>query len=214
MKKLFVVFALAGLILVSANVQATGYGIRAGLNFSYFATNDIKSNDRRIEILSDAYTGFHIGGIGYISLFNVFLQPELLYTQTGQEISVMKLNHEDMPVVGSSVFVTNRFHNISIPVGVGVELGPFRVGVGPVATFLLNSSTADDELLDGIDFSYNTASLGYQALAGIKLGSLILDLKYEGGFSKFGDGVNFAGQQFDFETSKRQFIISLGILLN
>lgn len=214
MKKLFVIFALASVLLISANVQASGYGIRAGLNFSFFSSNEIQSDGRMIEVLSDTYTGFHIGGIGYISLFNVFIQPELLYIQTGQEISVMSLNHEDMPVLGSSVFFTNRFHNISIPVGVGVEFGSFRVGVGPVATFLLSSSSADDELLDGVDFSYDTASLGYQALAGIKLGSLILDLKYQGDFSKFGDGVSFSGQQFDFETSKRQFIISLGILLN
>ena len=214
MKKLFVIFVLAGVLLVSANVHASGYGIRAGLNFSFFSSNEIQSGDRMIEVLSDTYTGFHIGGIGYISLFNVFLQPELLYTQTGQEISVVKLNQDEMPVHGSSVFFTNRFHNISIPFVGGVEFGPVRVGIGPVATFLLNSSTADDELLEGVDFSYDTASLGYQALVGIKLGSLILDLKYEGGFSKFGDEVNFSGQRFDFESSKRQFLISLGILLN
>lgn len=215
MKKALIVLALSSILLFSADVHASGYGVRAGLNFSFFSSNEIQSDDRMIEVLSDSYTGFHIGGIGYVTLFNVFLQPELLYTQTGQEISVVKLNNQDnMPDPGGSVFFTNRFHNISIPLAVGMEFGPARVGIGPVATFLVNSSIADDELLEGVDFSYDTASLGYQALAGIKLGSLILDLKYEGGFSKFGDGISFSGQRFDFQTSKRQFLISLGILLN
>jgi hypothetical protein len=214
MKKIILISALAFILLFSADVHASGYGARAGLNFSFFSSNEIVSNERMVEVLSDTYTGFHIGGIGYISLFNVFLQPELLYTQSGQEISVKTRNQEDMPVFDNPVFFTNRFHNISIPFAVGLEFGPFRVGIGPVASFIVSSSIDDNVLLEGIDFSYDTASLGYQALAGMKLGSLILDLKYEGGFSKFGDGISFSNQTFDFETSKRQFLISLGILLN
>lgn len=213
MKKLIIILTLVSLMLVSANVQASGYGVRAGLNFTFFSSNEVVVDDRMIEVLSDAYTGFHIGGVGYLSFLNIFIQPELLYSQTGQEISVRMLDHTDFPD-SSTMFYTKRFHNISIPVLAGIEFGPLRVGLGPVATFMLNSPTIKDDLLEGIEFEYNTASLGYQAMAGLKLGSLMLDLKYQGGFSKFGDGVNLAGQNFDFETSKRQFLISLGILLN
>jgi hypothetical protein len=214
MKKMIFIGALACVMLVSADANASGYGVRAGLNFSFFSSTEIVSNDQMVEVLSDTYTGFHIGGIGYISLFNVFLQPELLYTQTGQEISVKTRSEGDMSIYGNPVFLTNRFHNISIPIVAGIEFGPLRVGIGPVATFMLDSSMADNELLNDINFSYDTASLGYQAMVGIKLGSLMLDLKYEGGFGKFGDEISFAGDRFDFETSKRQFLISLGILLN
>jgi len=214
MKKIIFIIALACVMLVSADVNASGYGVRAGLNFSFFSSNEIVSDDRMVEVLSDTYTGFHIGGIGYISLFNVFLQPELLYTQSGQEISVKTRSEGDMPVYENPVIFTNKFHTISIPLVAGIEFGPLRVGIGPVASFMLDSSIADNDLLNDIDFSYDTASLGYQAMVGMKLGSLMLDLKYEGDFGKFGDEISFAGDRFDFETSKRQFLISLGILLN
>lgn len=214
MKKIIVIFALTSIMLVSVNAHASGYGIRAGLNFSYFSAHEIETSDKVIEYLSDAYTGFHLGGVVYLSFLGIFIQPELLYSQTGKEISVRSITHGDIPMYENPVFFTNRFHNISVPVLAGLTFGPLRAGIGPVANFMLNSSISSDILLDGVDFNYNTSSFGYQAMAGIKLGSLMLDLKYEGSLSRFGEGINISGQQFDFKTNQRQFLISLGILLN
>ncbi len=213
MKRIIVIFALASIMLVTVNAHASGYGVRAGLNFSYFSAHEIETSDKVIEYLSDAYTGFHLGGIVYLSILNMFIQPELLYSQTGKEIAIRSLSG-DAAVYHSPVLFTNRFHNISVPVLAGLKFGPLRVGIGPVANFILNSSISRDSLIDDVDFNYNTSSFGYQAMAGIKLGSLMLDLKYEGSLSRFGEGINISGQQFDFKTKQRQFIISLGILLN
>ncbi len=209
MKKIAFIVTFIALFFFSVNTYGSGIGLRGGMNFSSLPkTSQLNINGATIETLSDSYTGFHFGFVGHLSLLNFFIQPELLYVQTGQEMLVTWDNSID------SDFFTNKYSHLSIPVLAGTSIGPLRVGAGPVLSFLLDSKQGFSNLMgEDLDFQNNSATIGFQAMAGIKVGNLMFDLKYEGNLSRLGDGVDVGGTSWDFDTRPRQFIVSIGILV-
>ncbi len=210
MRNYCLLFTFILILFISPNTFGSGIGVRGGLNFSSLpSTSQIAHGDATIESLSDSYTGFHFGLVGYISLFNFFIQSELLYTQTGQE---MVVSHFSTDL--DKDFFTNKYSHLSIPVIGGTSFGPLRLGIGPVVSFLLDSKQGLPHLMgEDLVFQNNNATVGFQAMAGIKIGDLMLDLKYEGSLSQLGDGVSIGETPLEFDTRPRQFIISLGILI-
>ncbi len=211
MKKLLIAFVILVLMIIHTNASGSGFGIKGGLNFSSVSSaKEITLSgdyDGSISALKDSYTGFHIGVVGYFSIFNVFIQPELLYTQTGQEMSISRIQNGN-----EKDFFTNKFSHISMPVVAGLGFGPLRFGLGPVFSILLDSTQSLD--VDDLAFDYNRATVGYQALLGLEFRNILLDFKYEGNLSKLSDGASIGDASFDFDTKPRQFILSVGILLN
>ncbi len=215
-------FLLVTLLLVSTiGVQASGLGIRGGFNFSSLPSSQEVQlgadgwGNRTMEALSDSYTGYHFGVVGYASFLGIFIQPEFLFTQTGQEM-VLHVQ-DDLPdgESGSSQYFTQEFNHLSLPVVAGLTIGPLRVGIGPVASYMIDGTSEylpeGDE--DIYNFGYNDWTIGYQAMAGLKVGNFLLDLKYEGNLSNFGENMQVGGREFDFDTRPRQFIVSIGLLI-
>ncbi len=197
------------ILLLTSNAFGAGIGIRGGLNFSSVPSKTeliLPNGDGVLQTLPDSYTGFHFGVVGYFSLLNIFFQPELLYTQTGQDMMV-SFTESDEKI---EKYYTNTYSHLSIPALAGVSFGPVRVGLGPVASLLLDSKHGWDDFV----FDHNRFTIGYQAMAGVKIGNIMLDFKYEGNLSRLGDGVTVGGVPLDFDTRPRQFILSLGIILN
>ncbi len=214
MKRILIAFVFLTFFIITTNAYGSGFGIRGGLNLtSISSAKEITlpgDYDGRITALKDSYTGFHFGVVGYFSLLNVFIQPELLYTQTGQE---MAIKHQEADI--DVDYFTNKFSHISIPVLAGPRFGPLRFGLGPVFSILLDSQQGYSNFMgDDLDFDYNRAAVGYQAMLGLKVKNFLLDFKYEGNLSKLSDGVSIGDASFDFDTKPRQFIFSVGILLN
>ncbi len=213
MKKLMIIFAL--LFAFQTTQAQIKFGLRGGMNFSSLPeqTYDIESpqfGNAEIKTLSDNYTGFHIGVMSQINLLAVFIQPELLFVSTGNEMQLVDPDTEE------EGFFTQRFSKIDIPVLVGTKLGPVRLGVGPVASIVLSS---DSDLADRSTYSgeslnekFNSATYGFQVGAGINLGNIALDLKYEGSLSNLSDGLTLGDNTFNFDTRPRQFILSIGLL--
>lgn len=188
-------------------VGASGIGIRGGLNFSSMPSGsqfDL-GGTRTIEMLPDSYTGYHFGILATLNLGVIFIQPELLYSATGQ----MMMLTDNEPGV-EAIYFSPEFSHLSLPLIAGFKLGPLRVGVGPVFSYMLERSWGH---LDDISFTYNDTFAGYQALIGLKIGNLILDFKYEGSLGKFGEGIHVGGQVFEYDNRPNQFILSLGIII-
>ncbi|MFP4065338.1 MAG: outer membrane beta-barrel protein [Bacteroidales bacterium] len=220
MKKSVRFLLSATLLLISiSGVQASGLGIRGGFNFSsipssqevQFGVNGWGS--RTMEALSDSYTGYHFGVVGHVSFLGLFIQPEFLFIQTGQEMVLHAQN--DLPEGESdSQFFTQEFNHLSLPVVAGLNIGPLRVGIGPVASYMIDRTSGYiPEEDNGISFGYNDWTVGYQALVGLKVGNFLVDLKYEGNLSDFGDSMEVAGREFNFDTRPNQFIVSIGLLI-
>jgi len=198
------IFMVSSMSLVHS--QVASFGLKGGLNFSSFP--DIQTGQTvnyTVTSLKDAYTGFHLGLVGYFKLLGFFVQPELLYTQNGREMTLASTTTPNV-----ITFFTQKYSHLSLPVHVGMSFGPIKLGGGPV--FSLPLHQWDD--LENIDFdqAINNLMLGYQLGVGIKLGGLMVDVRYEGSLNKLGKGLTVGGQTINFDSRPQQFILSLGLM--
>lgn len=160
--------------------------------------------------------GLHFGVFARVKVTAIFIQPEILFTQTRGEVLLTDLTTSTIIEKAKE----QKFNKIDVPVIVGWKFGPARVGLGPVASIMLSEkdglkdqlSTYLDNTTTKIENSFNNATFGYQIGVGIDiLKFATFDLKYEGNLSKLGNGVTIGGVERKFDQRNPQWIFSLGI---
>ena len=178
-------------------------GIRGGVNFSNLKFDDKETAEYKMSMLKEKKAGYHVGIMGRVTLFGIFIQPEILFNSATNTFELVDL------VSNTTSEVDQKFNKLSIPVVVGKKLKFLRLGVGPVATVLL---TSDSELKDVTNYKeeFKNATFGYQLDLGIDIKDLAIDFKYEGNLSRFGEGINIGGEERKFDSRERQFIVSVG----
>jgi opacity protein-like surface antigen len=188
---------------VSAQSQIK-FGIRAGLTSSTVEADKIEftNSNTTIETANDAKVGIQFGLFSQITLGGLFIQPELLLATSGGVIKVHDITNN------TTTLKDQRFTKVDLPVLVGAKMGPLRIGVGPVASMVLNSKSELTDL-SGYDDKFKKATFGYQAGIGLDIWKLAIDLKYEGNLSKLGDGVTVAGEKRSFDSRTRQWILGV-----
>ncbi|MGB3145224.1 MAG: porin family protein [Maribacter sp.] len=195
MKKTILIAALA-LFGWSASAQSgPGFGVKGGLNYAgngdFFnsAENAYSSPDRNI--------GYHIGVFGKFG-DNIYLRPELIYTSTksGYDEGDLKMNKLDVPVL----------------LGIKV-IGPLNVFAGPAFQYIMNTKF-DGVTIDDVE---NDFTVGLNVGAGMNLGKLGIDVRYERGFSDNeitfinSNLTSLSGDRVD--TRPDQIIVSLSLKL-
>jgi hypothetical protein len=204
MKRISLLVILAILMVTSAGSQIR-FGLRGGVNTAYFNARDVVVNDEILSTVNDATVGFHGGLMAQINFLGMFIQPELLFSSIGSELRVRELQNGTLDHIRSQ-----DYNKLDFPVLVGKRFGPARLGIGPVGTIMLSTSSDLNEL--GYREKFNTATFGYQIGAGVDLFSRIaLDLKYEGNLSRLGSGIVVGGVEREFDLRSRQLIVSVGI---
>ena len=198
MKKLIIV-CLALFVANCAMAQSIAFGPRFGL-----ISSDIKMKDNVAQVQEgDAEFGYQFGLFARFKLLGLYVQPEVLFTDTQSTISV------DQGGVDPNT-VKLGFNKIDIPIMLGYKFGPVRVNAGPSFSFLTD---AEQEGLTGaaqdVKDNYEDFTVGYQAGVGIDLLRFIFDLKYEGNLSTFGESIG------GFQTDQRQsqWIFGIGFKL-
>lgn len=169
--------------------SGSGFGVKAGLNFN--SNGDLRL-DEVPDLSSDTKMGYHLGVWGKFG-DQVYLRPELIYTKTksaydGVDFDMKKL---DLPVL------------------VGLRLiGPLHAFAGPAFQYILDTDLEDISLGD----VENDFTVGLQIGAGVNLGKLGVDLRYERGLSSNeAELVDLGSQRLD--TRPSQFILSLSLKL-
>lgn len=193
MKKLMFIAVLL-VSTLSATAQEADFGIKGG--FNYGATGDLKmenaSNDLGDIIDGKEKSGYHIGFFSRLEILGIFLQPELMYTRLNTEYKDFdyKIDKLDLPVlVGINVF------------------GPLNIKAGPSFQYILSNELEDTDLKIG-DVE-NDITVGYQLGVGATIGSLGLDLRYEGAFSENTAFSEEASENFQIDSRPSQWILSL-----
>jgi opacity protein-like surface antigen len=69
----------------------------------------------------------------------------------------------------------------------------FRVMAGPIYTYQLDKSGNLGDNINGAIDNFNKSNIGYQVGAGVDIGAITADLRYEGGLTKISD--SFAKRQ-------------------
>ena len=189
MKKLLLSVALLMAVCISAKAQFN-LGIKGGVNFSNIDADNFHNSN---------ITGYQAGLFARIG-GGLYLQPEAYISSSGGDVDATQNN----------TFYTGhvKFTNLDVPVLLGLRFGPknlnLRVMAGPVYNYILNKDESFSANFTSAfnDFGhYNNSTLGYQAGAGVDLGNLTLDARYQGGLSKLNS---------DFGQTQKLWAISVG----
>lgn len=192
---IFVVFLLGG----SAMAQGVDFGLRAGANFPGMQVREFEDNATFEELKSgERQWGFHAGLYANIDLTGLFIEPHALFTNLNHQLVTTNSNGEEQDIALS-------INRVDFPLLVGTNLGPARLYAGPVYSINLPDSEDDLNLEDG--------SFGYQAGVGLKIQKVIIDLKYEGAFSKMASELIINNTEYQTDLRGDQLIVSLGFEL-
>jgi hypothetical protein len=210
MKKAIVLFFALGLVQLSYG-QLLKIGVRAGANSTNLVSDDFRFSDLGQDIrINSAGSSWGLHG-GIFARVNVpilgfYIQPEALITSAGGEYRI-----QDGSVSKNAEV---RFTRFDFPVLFGYKFGPARVNIGPVGSINLSQrnglNDAIADLATNSEQSFRGTTWGYQAGVGLDVWKLAIDAKFENNLSKLGDGVTLFGQQRNFDTRARQFIVSVG----
>ncbi|MDN5288703.1 MAG: PorT family protein [Mucilaginibacter sp.] len=181
MKKYLLSAALLIAVSISAKAQLA-LGIKGGVNFSKISTDNLKES---------TLTGYQAGIFARIGN-SLYLQPELYLSGTGGKF---ESDNNSTDFSGKV-----RFTNLNVPLLVGKSFGQkdlnFRVMAGPIYSYILdkNVSLSNNASAAVSDFgNYKNSTLGYQVGAGVDIGAITADLRYEGGLTKVNQ--NFGQRQ-------------------
>lgn len=204
MKKIILLFATV-ILGISAQAQVFTIGPRVGISQSYLKVDETIDNIKYET--GDALVGYHLGAFARVKFSSFYFQPELLFTSTGGTINLNDPNsiEKDMKV---------NYNRVDIPLLVGLKASAFRINVGPVASFNVDTKNKSvSEIGDQIKDNSKVATFGLQAGVGLDIWKLIFDLKYETGLGSVTDEVTVKGKTHQFDQRAKQIMLSVGFKL-
>lgn len=192
MKRIFLTVSLCALFAAGAFAQGMSGGLKAGLNLSNFAGDDVDGTDMRI--------AYHIGGFVNFGLTDALsLQPELLYNSIGA-----KADSEDGDV-------TFKMNYVSIPVSLIYSFGNFNIQAGPQISFLASAKAkaSDGDFSGEVDMKefFKGTDIGVNLGVGASFGKIQAALRYYLGVSDIPD------VEGDANWKNSNFQLSLGYKL-
>lgn len=208
MKKVIFLTITAMFLFTAANAQLFQYGLKAGVNFSKLAMDDISNINTGTEvydlITGESVTGYQVGLQTRVNIAMVFVQPEVYFNAVGGTVEKVVEN-------GPTEFLDVKFNRIDIPLLVGVKLGPARINAGPVGTIVISSVNELVDIAPELETLSNDFTWGFQAGIGFDLfKKLSLDARYEGSLSKYGDTFTIGANNFNLDARPTSWILSLG----
>ena len=129
--------------------------------------------------------------------------PELYFNAGGGTV-------EQVVEGGATEILDVKFNRIDIPLLVGVKLGPARLNVGPVGSFVISETTDLTELEPEFELFSSSMTWGFQAGLGLDISKISLDVRYEGSLSALGETFSVGGTDFPLDARPAQWIISVG----
>lgn len=194
---LVLAFVLGASQFSHAQIQ---FGIKGGVNYN---SNSIKEVATDVFNGAKSKTGFHAGVWTRfkIPVIGLYLRPELVYTQLSNEVTYH-------PRGGTAATTTYDFKKIDIPVLLGKKIfgGVGNIFIGPSFQYILSSNFGFNTLKE-VKSSGFTA--GLQFGAGIELGKIGLDVRWERSFSSIESAFVSSVASVDFDTRVNQIIVGL-----
>jgi hypothetical protein len=169
-------YLLSAMLVIAATVGAKAQfslGVKGGVNYS-----KIKSDNFRDASVAGYQAGLfaRFGGGFYV-------QPELYLSSKGGKFE----STQNATDYSANV----KFTDLNVPLLLGGRFGAknlnFRIMAGPVYSYILDKRQNLSSNFSAAynDFGhYNNSTLGYQAGAGVDIGPITADLRYEGDLTK------------------------------
>ena len=172
-------YVLSAILLIAVSISAKAQfslGIKGGVNFSKIATDNFNQS---------TVTGYQAGLFARFG-GSWYVQPEMYVGSSGGKFSA---------VTNPTNYTGDvKFTSLNVPLLIGKRFGEsslnFRIMAGPIYSYLMNKSENFSSNFNAAynDFgNYKNSTLGYQAGAGVDIGPITADLRYEGGLTKVND---------------------------
>ena len=200
-----IVFCFAGSLTAQLR-----FGVKGGLSTYDLGVNDalnITTGSNTFQLnVDDSKYGYHLGIVLQGRIGNFIIQPEVVFNSNTVDFSLDQLPN------GSQI-LTERYQNLDIPFLLGLSAGPMRLMAGAVGHYFLKS-TSELSDIETYQQKFDDLTYGWQAGIGVDVLNLMLDIRYEGNFSKFGDHIVFAGESYAFDHAPTRLLASLAITIN
>ena len=195
MKKNLLFIALT--LLPALTFAQFQFGIKGGVNlskltFGNFVTTGTNSNGSPSvnvdgqtfrDNLSDSFNSRTGTSFGVYARFgrNLFVQPEVLYSTRAGSLDIIRNGQKESTTIKSTTF--------DIPLLLGIKGGPIRVMAGPVISLRVDDNQRLGQALNQytsgtLNDAWAKAFYGYQIGGGLDIGSLGLDVRYQGNVSE------------------------------
>ena len=183
MKKLGILMGCLFLAFGASHAQSVKpfeFGVKAGLNVNNLST-------RFPDYTNDNYFGLHGGAFARINVKRFIVQPELLYTQVGGNVSIIGGGDYEL-----------RQQGLMMPILFGYKILDFslvnlRLHAGPFFAYQFeNEVTVSNAVNNFTDDRLNDFTAGVNLGAGIDIWKITFDLRYQWGLTNNLGNNNFA----------------------
>ncbi len=181
-------------------------GLKVGGSSTSIDASDIQVGDDLDVALDEVNFGIHGGLVIRAQIGQFLLQPEVLFNSNSVDYKVDDFTNN---IIGQ--IKEEKFQYLDIPVLLGYKFGPLRLMAGPEGHIFINNSSELTDF-DNYDEKFKSMTLSWLGGVGLDLWSLMLDVRYEGSFNKFGDHIRFGNQQFNFDDRPSRWTFSVGFL--
>lgn len=200
MKRNFLTLLVVVTVFFSANAQID-FGLKAGVNYDFSGDiTQIESAANDIKHGANSKMGYHAGVWLKAEFLNIFIRPELVYTQLEKEYSSLSAE-------------TIKTKKIDVPVVLGTKvLGPVYLFGGPSFQYIMGN----DFSVTNSEISTDDFTVGLNLGAGVALGNFGLEIRWEKGLTQDDKAkiLNYGTGNFEIDNRPNQLIFSLNYKLN
>ncbi|HEY5591542.1 MAG TPA: porin family protein [Paludibacter sp.] len=192
MRKTILTITLMTLVLSTFAQLPFALGIKGSINSSKITTDDYQvSNLTYANFKSDAKSGYALGVFARLGT-SIYLQPELLYCVKKSQSTSGSMNQNiDLKTIQVPILLGFKL--------IDLKLASIRAFTGPAMSYVLNGSKITYDNVTGTGGLYDTKNYknniwDWQLGAGVDVGPLVVDVRYEWGLSNTSGGnVNEVG---------------------
>lgn len=147
-----------------------------------------------------------MGFMAYNDIGPIFLQAEFLGTMYRLDFVLSGYKS----VSDNIQLFSEEFYVFEMPINAGLNIGDFKLGLGPVLEFNLDTDS-EMQALDSYKNMIRPLDFSFQAMAGYRVGVLHIDIKYVNKFSSIVDGFRLGNDVMKFNRSANRFMFGLGL---
>jgi len=212
MKKSLAVILLI-LIVIPAFSQFKA-GFKVGVSTNTISMNKAiqltgQTANYTVDAVTNADYGFQGGLFFRLTILGLYIQPEVLFATSENKYQVTNLS------TAKVTDVSQRLNMVSIPIMLGVKLGPIRLNAGPAGSVAITDpGSLIEDTNQKLETLSNKMNWGYQAGLGFDLFKIMtFDLRYEGSLQKYQTQIkNSAGAKVSLDNRPNAFLISIGVM--
>jgi PKD repeat protein len=158
--------------------------------------------------VDESVFGYHLGFLTQMRFWRILIRPEFIVNY-----STINYQVEDVVNASNNTTATEGLIYLDIPVLLGYKYQNYRIMGGLVGhLFVSNHSELED--IGNFKKDFESFSFGYQTGVGFDKSRFGIDLRFEGNFRQFGDGVINGGNRIYFGETPHRVMLSLVYNMN